>query len=137
MKTTVENIYKAFKALDSAKVSTLETAERQQVVKLWYALSDAGKKHSDLIEKTVKELRPEGFDALAQKTQFTHAELADFKRMQAEYEKAVEEVVTPEADKEVEVEIAQKISVATAEKMLAENNWEIARLREFAIVIDK
>ena len=65
MKTTVGNIYKAFKALDSAKVSTLETAERQQVVKLWFALSDAGKKHSDLIEKTVKELRPEGFDALA------------------------------------------------------------------------
>ena len=137
MKTTVGNLYKAYKALDSAKVSTLETPERQQVVKLWFALSEAGKKHSDLIEKTVKELRPEGFDAMAQKTQFTHAELADFKRMQFEYEKAIEEVIKPEADKEVEVGVAQKLSVSTAEKMLAENNWEIAKLRELAIVIDK
>lgn len=137
MKTTVGNLYKAYKALDSAKVSTLETPERQLVVKLWFALSEAGKKHSDLIEKTVKELRPEGFDAMAQKTQFTHAELADFKRMQSEYEKAIEEVIKPEADKEVEVEVAQKLSVSTAEKMLAENNWEIAKLRELAIVIDK
>jgi hypothetical protein len=136
MKTTVEMVYKAYVALDAAKVSTLETAERQTVTSLWYALAEIGEKHKALIEKSNKNLMPDGYEGLALKGQYTTEEAVQLRRMRIEYERAVEAVVDPEAEKEVEVDIPQKLSRATIGKLIAENGWPMSAHRDLAIVID-
>lgn len=136
MKTTVEKAYKAYVALDAAKVSTLETAERQTVTSLWYALAEIGEKHKALIEKSNKNLMPDGYEELALKGQYTTEEAVQLRRMRIEYERAVEAVVAPEGEKDVEVDITQKLSRAAVEKIIAENGWTMSVHRDLAIVID-
>ena len=137
MKTTTGKVFAAWKALDSALTTSLETAERQKVVKIWYALAETAKRYSELIDKALKELKPENWDELAAKAQFTPEELAEFRKKQAAYNKEVEEVLQPESDKEVEVEVADKLSLDTALKLLAENKWPISKLGELSIVVNK
>ena len=136
MKTTVSKVYSAWKALDTAKTTSLDTAERQAVVKIWYSLSEIAKRYGELVDKTVKELKPINWDELASKTQFTHEELADFRKKKADYEAAIEGVLKPESEKEVEVEIT-KLSLDTALKLLKENDWPISKLGELSIVVDR
>lgn len=137
MKTTTGKVFAAWKALDGAVTTSLETAERQKVVKIWYALAEIAKRYGELIDKALKELKPENWDELAVKAQFTPEELAEFRKKQAAYNKEVEEVLQPESDKEVEVEVADKLSLDTALKLLAENKWPISKLGELSIVVNK
>lgn len=136
MKTTVEKVHKAYVALDATKVSTLETAERQTVTSLWYALSEIGERHQALIEKTKKNLMPDGFEELSLKGRYTPEEAVRLRKMQVEYDRAIKAVVDPEAEKEVEVDIPQKLSLAAVEKIIAENGWPMSVHRDLAIVID-
>lgn len=136
MKTTVEKVYKAYVALDATKVSTLETTERQTVTSLWYALTEIGEKHKALIDKANKNLMPAGYEELVLKGQYTPGEAAHLRRMQVKYEAEVEAVVAPEGEKEVEVDITQMLSLATVEKIIAENGWPMSVHRDLAIVID-
>ena len=137
MKVTVGKVYEAYVALDAAKVSTLETAERQTVTSLWYALTEVGEKHKAFEEKARKNLQPKGFEELVQKGRYTTEEALQLRAMRMEFDKAVGAVVEPEAEKEVEVNISQKLSRAIVEKMIAENGWPMSVHRTLAIVIDK
>lgn len=137
MKTSVEKVYKAYVALDASKVSTLETTERQTVTSLWYALTEIGEKHKALIDKANKNLMPAGYEELVLKGQYTPGEAVHLRKMQVKYEAEVEAVVAPEGEKEVEVDITRKLSLATVEKIVAENGWPMSVHRDLAIVIDK
>lgn len=137
MKETVGKVYEAYVVLDAAKVSTLETAERQIVTSLWYSLTEVGEKHKALTEKARKNLKPEGLDDLMLKGRYTPDEAMQLTKMRAEFDQAVDAVVAPEAEKEVDVDISQKLSRSTVEKMIAENGWAMSIHRALAIVIDK
>lgn len=137
MKTTVEKVYEAYVALDASKVSTLETTERQTVTSLWYAFTEIGEKHKALIDRAKKNLMPAGYEELVLKGQYTPGEAAHLRKMQVKYEAEIEAVVAPEGEKEVEVDVTQKLSLATVEKIIAENGWPMSAHRDLAIVIDK
>lgn len=137
MTTTVEKVYEAYVALDASKVSTLETTERQTVTSLWYAFTEIGEKHKALIDRAKKNLMPAGYEELVLKGQYTPGEAAHLRKMQVKYEAEIEAVVAPEGEKEVEVDVTQKLSLATVEKIIAENGWPMSAHRDLAIVIDK
>lgn len=136
MKTTVKKAYEAYVALDMAKVTTLEVAERQIVTSLWYALTEVGEKHKAFVEKARKNLKPDGYDEMILKGRYTPEEAMRLAKMRTEFDKAVDAVVDPEAEKEVEVNISQKLSRTIVEKMIAENAWPMSAHRDMAIVID-
>lgn len=137
MKTTVGKVAKAFAAIDAAKTTKLESTERQSVVKIWFALKDIAQGYIDLETKSRKDLQPEGFADLASKGQFTPAELVELNRMNQEYSRALEAVLQPESDKEVEVEIPVKLSVDVALKLIESNDWPTSKLGDLGIVINK
>lgn len=137
MKTTVGKVAKAFAAIDAAKTTKLESAERQSVVKIWFALKDVAQGFIDLEIKSRKDLRPEGYDELMLKGRYTPEEVAELNRMDKEFHCALEAVLQPESDKEVEVEIPAKLSVDVALKLIESNDWPTSKLGDLGIVINK
>ena len=136
MKTTVGKVAKAFVALDSAKTTKLESAERQTVVKIWYALKDIAQGYIDLETKSRKDLLPEGLEAFTGKTEFTPTEVAELNRLNQEYSRALESVLMPESNKEVEVDVPATLSLDVALKLIECNDWPTYRLSELAIVMN-
>lgn len=127
IKKTKEQIVTAFRVINSAKLTKMETPERFALICKTRQLKKVSEDFDGLLKDTQEKLKPEGFDAIAEKVQgrkeTTPEEAAAWKK----YQKDINDCVDTELKKEVEIEI-EPLSSESFERFVESNDFSVGEI---------
>lgn len=138
MKKTVkkETIVNMYQTLDNATLGKMETADRFVFIKALRPLKKVTTDFNDFKEDAVKRLKPEDYDAIAEKVQkfngmsredkesaLSDKEYADALKANGEFNLNIDKCLREELDKEVELEFAPLSEDAFGKLMESNTSW--------------
>lgn len=100
---TTDQIVTAFRLINNAKLTKMETAERFALIKAMRQLKKVATEFDDFLKDAQDKLKPENFDTIMEKYQskqeLTSEEIVAFNK----YNKNVSDCLKDELDKEIEL----------------------------------
>ncbi len=115
-------VYNTIKAL---RIGTLPKEDRFSILRAAKALRTVATSFDDFLKDAQERLKPEGFDALADKARafdtLTDQEKAEVNRRLGDYQKDVDDCVKGELEREVEIEALPAIAEETLSEIAAAN----------------
>ena len=134
----------AYNALNAAKLTKMDDADKVKVLKTLRNLKAVATPYFDFVRDAEEKMKPEGYDGMqrkaqqwqaeGQKTTLTAAEQLELDRFFKQYRKSVDEAAREEGDKEVEVKIG-KLSEDAFQKLVASNDWKAEELLKLDIML--
>lgn len=138
MKAKVKQIVGAYNALGEAKTSTLESSDVLSIIKARRAMRPIVEDYEAFVKDATEKLKPADFDALVdierKGDKATDEEKAYHHEHVTKYHKAIVDAINEEFSKEVELELP-KLSDEVQAKLLKENEWNVAKLDELAVIM--
>lgn len=134
MKLTTSHILGFLRLFATASLSNMKTAERNSLILAIRRLRKIEKEWNELFKEAKAKLAPEGWDEI-EKLQQKGDDLTDGERKRvadaiAEYDKAIEECMKPEFDREHEVEFPG-LTEGSVERLVDSNpQWKVADILE-------
>ena len=102
----VNDAVTAFRLVNPAKLTKMETEERFAVILATRQLKKVDTDFQDLLKDAQEKLKPEGFDKIVEKVQAKTELTASEQKALDEYNKQVSDCVKSELDKTVELDFA-------------------------------
>lgn len=134
----VKDIVTAYKALGEAKTASLEMADILTIVKARRAMRPIVEDYEAFVKDVVEKMKPTDFDKLVEIEKrldtATKEEKEYHLRGVVVYRAACDEACNEEFSKEVEIELG-KLSEDAQAKLLKENEWNVAKLDELAVIM--
>lgn len=144
MKMKVIDAVVAYNALNAAKLTKMDDADKVKVLKALRNLKAVATPYLDFVKDAEEKMKPEGYDdklRLARQWQEEGAEtsLSPAERLGLNaffdaYRKSVEAAAKEEGDKEVDVETG-KLSEEAFGKLVASNDWTAADLMKLDLMV--
>lgn len=139
MKTTIGKAVNVYNLLSGAKYSKLKTSERSAIIKARRPMKEIAVKFEDFRNDALKGLRPENFDKTVEvirkfndmtederKAALNDAEYLEALEENAGFNKAVEDCVKDEAEKEIDLDITPITKEALNKLLDSNTDWTFA-----------
>lgn len=124
VKKTTNDIVTAYRIINPAKLTKMETAERFALILITRQLKKVATEFDDFFKDVQEKLKPEGFDAIADKVQskkeLTPEEIAAWNK----YNKDINDSLKGELDKEVELDF-EPLGKEAFEKFIESNDLSV------------
>lgn len=119
------DIVSAFRLINPAKLTKMETAERFSLILATRQLKKVATEFDDFLKDVQEKMKPEGFDAIAGKVQ-AHKDLApDELKAWNKYQQDISECLKGELEKEVEVDF-EPLSKEAMEHFIDSNDFAVS-----------
>ena len=123
----VNDAVTAFRLINPAKLTKMETAERFAVILATRQLKKVDADFQDLLKEAQEKLKPEGFDAIVEKVQGKKELTASEQDALNKYNQDVSDCVKSELDKEVELDFAP-LGKEAMERFVESNDFSVDQI---------
>lgn len=134
----VKDIVTAYKALGEAKTATLEMADILAIVKARRAMRPIVEDYEAFVKDVVEKMKPADFDKLVEIEQRLNEATDEEKQHHLKgviaYRMACDKACNEEFSKDVDIELG-KLSEDAQAKLLKENEWNVGKLDELAVML--
>lgn len=140
MRLTLRKIVKAYEALKSSTITTLEIAEQSKIFKINRAIYAHYTRYDAERQDIMERLKPQGFDELAEIEAKIQARCADrdegirYVTAITPYKIAVDRHLDSLLDEEYELSV-EPIDEAIWQKVLKENKWDFEKYNAVEVFI--
>ncbi len=119
------DIVSAFRLINPAKLTKMETAERFALILATRQLKKVGTEFDDFLKDVQEKLKPEGFDAIAEKVQAQKELSPEELKIWNKYQQDISECLKGELEKEVTLEFAP-LSKEAMEHFIDSNDFAVS-----------
>lgn len=133
-KKTTNDIVTAYRLINPAKLTKMETSERFALILITRQLKKVATDFDDFLKDVQEKMKPEGFDAIAEKVQgrkeLTPEETAAWNK----YHKDINDSLKGELDKEMELDF-EPLGKESFEKFIESNDFNVSEILAIEDVI--
>lgn len=127
VKKTTNDIVTAYRHINSAKLTKMETPERFALILITRQLKKVATEFDDFFKDVQEKMKPEGFDAIAEKVQgkkeLSPEEIAAWNK----YNKDINDSLKGELDKEIELDF-EPLGKEAFEKFIESNDFNVSEI---------
>lgn len=123
-KNTIDRIVAAYRLISNAKLTKMEDTDKFALIKDVRALKKVNSEFEDFVEITRNKLKPDGFDAIAQKAQAKEELTPEENAAVQKYNQDITGCLREEILREVEVQV-EPLSEDAIDKFAASNDFSV------------
>lgn len=133
-KKNINDIVTAFRLINPAKLTKMETAERFALILAIRQLKKVANDFDDFFKDVQEKMKPEGFDAITEKMQARKELTAEESAVWNKYQKDINESLKDELEKEIELDF-EPLGKDTMEHFIDSNDFSVSDILAIEDVI--
>lgn len=130
VKKTTNDIVTAFRLINSAKLTKMETSERFALILITRQLKKVANEFDDFFKDVQEKMKPEGFDTITEKVREQKELTPEETSAWNKYHRGINESLKGELDKEIELDY-EPLGKEAFEKFIESNDFNVSEI--FAI----
>lgn len=133
-KKNINDIVTAFRLINPAKLTKMETAERFALILAIRQLKKVANDFDDFFKDVQEKMKPEGFDAITEKMQARKELTAEESAVWNKYQKDINESLKDEFEKEIELDF-EPLGKDAMEHFIDSNDFSVSDILAIEDVI--
>lgn len=124
VKKKVNDIVTAYRLINPAKLTKMETSERFALILITRQLKKVATEFDDFFKEVQEKMKPEGFDAIAEKVQGKQSLATEEVSAWNKYHRGINDSLKGELDKEIELDF-EPLGKEAFEKFIESNDFSV------------